>query len=162
MTLTVESDKAPNVATGSGELMAPLDPRKRGEVMSTTRTDAVELKLALAAVDRAVNRLAKLVASEDLPTREHARFQLRRLGRISLRRVVIHALKSKEPHRCLWFLEALAEIGQWDAEVALIGTRRVLARFDAGPGRDAALRAIRPLIEAVREGHGSRRNRINR
>ena len=56
--------------------------------MSTTRTDAEELELAIAAVDRAINRPAKLVASDDPPTRDHATFQLKRLGRIPLRSVI--------------------------------------------------------------------------
>ena len=129
--------------------------------MSTTRTDAEELELAIAAVDRAINRPAKLVASDDPPTRDHATFQLKRLGRISLRSVITQAQKSREVHRCLRFLEALAEIGQSDPEVALIGTRRVIGRFVPGPGRDAALNAIRPLILAAEAERGPRGNRID-
>jgi hypothetical protein len=130
--------------------------------MSLQRTDAEELKLAISAVTRAVDRLAKLVASEDHSTRDHARYQLRRLDRTWLCCVIKHANKAKEACRCVRYLEALGEIGQWDAEVVLMGTKRLLARLDASTERDAALRAVRPLVEAVQEGRGSRQDRVDR
>jgi hypothetical protein len=140
----------------------PLDLDPREDPMIEQRTDAEELTLAVAAMERAVDRIAKLVGSDDHSARDHARYQLRRLDRTWLCCVVNCANKSKEPRRCVRYLEALAEIGQWDAEVVLKGIRRLLARLDASTERDAALRAVRPLVEAVQEGRGSRQKRGDR
>ena len=152
---------SPVVRTVNG-VVVPLGLRMKEDPMSEQRTDAEELTLAVAALERAVDRIAKLVGSDDHSTRDHARYQLRRLERTWLCCVINHANKSKEPCRCVRYLEALGELGQWDAEVVLKGIRRLLARLDASTERDAAVRAVRPLVEAVKEGRGSRQKRVDR
>jgi hypothetical protein len=79
-----------------------------------------------------------------------------------LGRLIVLAHKSKDPHLCARLIEGLCEIGQGDAEVIFTCARRALARLDDSSVRDAALGAIRPLIEGVEEGRGSRQKRASR
>jgi hypothetical protein len=134
----------------------PPGQQTKEDLMSKQRTDAEELTLAVAAMNRSVDRVAKLVASDDQSTRDHARYHLRRLDRTWLSSVVQHANEVRDPRRCVRYLQALGEIGQWDAEAALRGVRRALARREGSAAQDAAERAVQPLVQAVEEGRGLR------